>query len=100
MWSMSTRYDLEQAIMAIWSTCDDLKLFAEEYYDGKQIMTIDETFGHIDGIRGMLELRCRKAFDCYKRHEELDEYCTDPVKLKEREKLLGLLDPKKKGKKK
>jgi hypothetical protein len=39
-------------------------------------------------------------YDCYKSKFELDQYCTDPVKLKERETIFGLLDPKKKGKKK
>jgi hypothetical protein len=97
---MSMRYDLETAIMAVWTTCDDLKLFAERYYDGEKEMTVDETFGHIDGIRGLLELRMENLYDCYKRKFELDQYCTDPQKLAIREELLGLIDPKKKGKKK
>jgi hypothetical protein len=91
-----TRIDLETAIMAVWATCDDLKLFAEAYYDGERIMTLDETFGHIDGIRGLLELRMEKLYDTYKRKFELDQYCTDPEKLAAREKLFK----PKKGKKK
>jgi hypothetical protein len=98
---MSDRYDLEQAIMAVWATCDDLKLFTEEYYDGEAIMTIDETFNYVEGIRGLLELRMRKLYDLYKRQFELDQYCTDPEKLAAREKFISqLTKPKKESKKK
>jgi len=93
-------YDLEQAIMVVWATCDDLKLFAEEYYDGQTPMTVDETFNNVEGIRSILELRMRKLYDCYKRDKKLDQYCTDPEKLAAREQFISqLLTSKKKGKK-
>ena len=91
-----TRIDLEQAIMTVWATCDDLKLFSEAYYDGERIMTVDEAFNHMEGIRCMLELRMEKLYDTYKRKFELDQYCTDPEKLAAREALFK----SKKGKKK
>ena len=62
-----TSIDLETAIMAVWATCEDLKLFAEAYYDAERVMTVDETFGHLDGIRGLLELRMEKLYDTYNR---------------------------------
>ena len=101
----TSEFDLETAIMTVWATCDDLKLFAEAYYDGPREMTIDEAFGHIDGIRGLLELRMEKLYDTYKRKFELDQYCIDPVKLAEREKFLKTFKTeafttKKKGSKK
>ena len=65
-----TSIDLETAIMAVWATCEDLKLFAEAYYDAERVMTVDETFGHLDGIRGLLELRMEKLYDTYKRKFE------------------------------
>ncbi len=96
-----TSIDLETAIMAVWATCEDLKLFAEAYYDAERVMTVDETFGHLDGIRGLLELRMEKLYDTYKRKFELDQYCTDPEKLAAREDIFNLLgSKKKKGKKK
>jgi hypothetical protein len=95
-----THIDLEQAIMAVWATCDDLKLFSEAYYDGERIMTIDETFGHVEGIRGLLGLRMEKLYDTYKRKFELDQYCTDPEKLAKRDKLFDDIFKEKKGKKK
>ena len=96
-----TSIDLETAIMAVWATCEDLKLFAEAYYDAERVMTVDETFGHLDGIRGLLELRMEKLYDTYKRKFELDQYCTDPEKLVAREDIFNLLgSKKKKGKKK
>jgi hypothetical protein len=98
---MNTKIDLETAIMAVWATCDDLKLFSEAYYDGPREMTVDEAFGHIDGIRGLLELRMEKLFDTYKRKFELDQYCTDPEKLAARDNYFEkLVLNKKKGKKK
>ena len=97
-----TSIDLETAIMAVWATCEDLKLFSEAYYDGPREMTVDEAFGHIDGIRGLLELRMEKLYDTYKRKFELDQYCTDPERLARREDFFNLLEskPKKKGSKK
>jgi hypothetical protein len=98
----TTEFDLETAIMTVWATCEDLKLFSEAYYDGPREMTVDEAFGHIDGIRGLLELRMEKLYDTYKRKFELDQYCTDPERLARREDFFNLLEtkPKKKGSKK
>jgi hypothetical protein len=100
-----SKIDLEQAIMTVWSTADDLKLFSEAYYDGERVMTVDETFNHMEGIRCMLELRMEKLYDTYKRKFELDQYCTDPVKLAQREAFLNnfkteAFATKKKGSKK
>lgn len=94
-----TRIDLETAIMTVWATCDDLKLFAEAYYDAERVMTVDETFGHLDGIRGLLELRMEKLYDTYKRKFELDQYCTDPEKLEAREYFYNTMAAKPKKKK-
>ena len=101
----TTEFDLESAIMTVWATCDDLKLFSEAYYDGERIMTVDEAFNHMEGIRCMLELRMEKLYDTYKRKFELDQYCTDPVKLAERDKFFKTFKTeafttKKKGNKK
>jgi hypothetical protein len=96
-----TKIDLEQAIMTVWSTADDLKLFSEAYYDGERIMTVDEAFNHMEGIRCMLELRMEKLYDTYKRKFELDQYCTDPEKLAARDYFYNTMEIKlKKGKKK
>lgn len=102
---MNNSIDLEQAIMTVWSTADDLKLFSEAYYDGPREMTIDETYNHVAGIICMLELRMEKLYDTYKRKFEIDQYCTDPVKLAQREAFINNFktEPfttKKKGKKK
>ena len=101
---MNSRVDLEQAIMAVWSTVEDLKLFGEFYYDGPQEMTVDETFNHIEGICTMLDLRMQKLYDTYERKFELNQYCTDPVVLARREEFLNNVDEvfkaEKKGKKK
>lgn len=101
---MNNRIDLEQAIMAVWATHEDLKLFAEQYYDGPREMTVDETFNHIEGVRCIFELRMNKLWDTYERKFELNHYCTDPEKLAKREEFLSnaneLFKKEKKGKKK
>lgn len=100
---MSKRIDLESAVTLMYQTSDDLELFLQQYYDGPKIMTVDEVFGIVDGIRAMHLLRVEKLYDTYKQKFELDQYCTDPKKLAEREKfyeLMAFKPEKKKGKKK
>ena len=98
-----TYCDLEQAIYNAWQTMDDLKLFAEEYYDGPQEMTVDEAFNYMEGIRVIGELKFRKLMDMMCRVHELNEYCTDPEKLARRDEVFESvfnIPKKKKGSKK
>jgi len=93
---MNKFVDLEDAIMAVWTTNEDLKLFLEFYYDGPQEMTIDEAYNHLEGLRCVFNLRMEKLFDTYKRKFELDEYCEDPEILAVRQDLFNLYhEPKK-----
>ena len=86
---MNSRVDLETAIMAVWATNEDLKLFAEQYYDGPKEMTVDEAYNHIEGIRCMFDLRMNKLWEMYERKFELNQYCTNPEALAKREEFLG-----------
>lgn len=92
--------DLESPLTAMYQTSDDLELFLQQYYDGPKIMSMDEVFGIVDGIRLLHLMRLEKLYDTYKRKFELDEYCTDPKKLAAREELFGNIFKKKKGSKK
>ena len=55
------RFDLEQAIMACWSTTDDIKLIAEKSSD----MSEDELLNGLIGLERLHHLRCERAFDIF-----------------------------------
>jgi hypothetical protein len=94
---MSDRYDLEQAIMVAWQTADDIDLLFKHHGDAPRPMTEDEVGNALLGIKVLHDMRMEKLMDTYCRKFELDQYCTDPVKLAAREQLF---EPKKKGSKK
>ena len=94
---MNNQIDLESAIMTAWQTSDDLKLLYEHHGDHPRPMTEDEVANALWGIKVLHDMRMEKLMDTYTRKFELDQYCTDPEKLKAREQLFGT---KKKGNKK
>jgi hypothetical protein len=59
---MSARFDLEQQILQMWNTKDDLDLFLEAYLDGPKPMTEDEVYNVVYGIACMHDIKCDKAF--------------------------------------
>lgn len=91
---MNDRIDLESAIMVAWQTSDDLDLLYKHHGDHPIPMTEDEVSIAIWGIKVLNDMRMAKLMDTYCRKFELDQYCTDPVKLAAREQFF------KKGKKK
>jgi hypothetical protein len=98
-----TQYDLEDAIMTAWRTSDDLELFFKHHGDHPVPMTEDEVSNMIYGIKQLHDMRIEKLFTVFKQVFKLDEYCTDPKVLAERERVYKVLqevdEPKKKGKK-
>jgi hypothetical protein len=82
-----THIDLEDAIYLAWRTSDDLELFFKYHGDHPKPMTEDEVSNMIYGIQKLHDMRMEKLFDVFKKVHELDEYCTDPEKLANREKL-------------
>jgi hypothetical protein len=104
-----THFDLEDAIYKVWQTSDDLESFFKYHGDAEKPMTEDEVANTLLGIKQLHEMRCWQLLDMSARVFELNQYCTDPVKLAARESMLGeKLDflntakpvTKKKGKKK
>lgn len=94
---MNDKIDLETYIYVAWQTSEDLKLLYEHHGDHPVPMTEDDVANALWGIKVLHDMRMEKLFDMYTRKFELDQYCTDPVKLAAREQLFGT---KKKGKKK
>ena len=95
---MNNKIDLESDIMLAWQTSEDIDLLYKHHGDAPKPMTEDEVATALLGIKALHDMRMEKLMDTYCRKFELDQYCTDPVKLAEREKMFEII--KKKGKKK
>jgi len=97
---MSDRYDLEQAIMVAWQTADDIDLLYKHHGDHPVPMSEDDVANALWGIKVLHDMRMEKLMDTYCRKFELDQYCTDPVKLAARKQMFPDFPVKqKKGKK-
>ena len=56
------QFDLEQQIMAMWGTKEELELFLDAYMDGPAEMDEDEVHNIVYGIACMHNLKSDKAF--------------------------------------
>jgi len=90
-----TAYDLENAIMKAQQIEDDLQTFYKYHGDAKYPMTEDEVGNTILGLMMIAKMRFWELNDMHAHVFELNEYCTDPVKLEARENFFKV----KKGKK-
>jgi len=98
---MNDNVDLESAVMVAWQTSEDLDLLYKHHGDHPVPMTEDEVGNALWGIKILHDLRMEKLMDTYCRKFELNQYCTDPVKLAQREAFINNFTTKKKeGKKK
>jgi hypothetical protein len=59
------QFDLEQQIMAMWGTKEELELFLDYYMDGPKSMTEDEVHNLVYGIACMHNLKSDKAFSTF-----------------------------------
>ena len=96
---MNPHIDLESAIMLAWQTSEDIDLLYKHHGDHPVPMTEDDVANALWGIKVLHDMRMEKLMDTYCRKFELDQYCTDPVKLAAREAMLPDFPIKKKGKK-
>jgi hypothetical protein len=69
-----TRFDLEQDIMQLYNTSEDLDLFLKAYIDGETPMTEDHVWNIVYGIKCMQVLRADKVLDGMARVFKLDQY--------------------------
>lgn len=78
------RFELEQDIMRLYSICEDIDLFLQQHIDGPRPFTEDEVWNILYGLKCMHELRINRVNEGLNKVLELNEYCTDPKKLKNR----------------
>jgi hypothetical protein len=103
-----THYDLEDAINKVWQTTDDIDTLFKYHGDAEKPMTEDEVANALLGIKSLHDMRCWYLMDMLARVFQLNQYCTDPVKLAARETASSDIEAyfntefpvKKKGKKK
>jgi hypothetical protein len=69
-----TQSDIDQAILQVWGTTEDLDMLIARYMDAPEKMTEDELANALEGIKQMIELRCWHLRDVYKKYFQLDEY--------------------------
>ena len=81
------RFELEQDIMKLYNICQDIDLFLQNHIDGPRPYTEDEVWNILYGLRCMHELRIDRVNEGVNKVLELNEYCKDPVKLKNRKKI-------------
>ena len=84
---MNPQIDLESAIMVAWQTSEDIELLYRHHGDAPMPMTEDEVANALLGIKILHDMRCENLMDTYCKKMELNQYCTDPVKLAAREKV-------------
>lgn len=59
------RFDLEQAIMAAWGTCEDLDLIFRRFYEWHEDMSVDDLANLIIGIKELHQIRCQRVWDIF-----------------------------------
>lgn len=59
------RFDLEEAIMAVWSTQEDIQIVFEKFYDKHESMTADDMANLLLGLKALHTARCEKLWDIF-----------------------------------
>ncbi|NBT57427.1 hypothetical protein EBT16_01455 [bacterium] len=58
-----TRFELEEAIMACWHTCEDVKLLSSKVLEGE--MSEDDISNTLIGIEKLHDMRCERVFGIF-----------------------------------
>jgi hypothetical protein len=58
-------HDLEDEIMKVWATVDDVKTLHWAFLDRREQMSEDEVSNALLGIEALMQLRCEKLFEVY-----------------------------------
>jgi len=81
---INLQFDLEQQILSMWGTKEELDIFLEAYMDGPKPMTEDEVHNIVYGVACMHDLKSDKAFRTFENllkayKEEREEASTQQV---------------------
>ena len=84
--------NLEDAVMNMYATQDELQLLLRFFGDYKDPMNEDEVLNTLIGIIELNKMRCLILEDEYNKKFELNEYCKDVNALKLRQQFFGRMD--------
>ncbi len=74
------RFDLEQAIMELWHTSEDINTLYESYYDGRERWTEDRMANALLGLSELVNARGDKCFHVFEQVFKLNVYADEDVK--------------------
>jgi hypothetical protein len=59
------RFDLEQALLVLWGSAEDVMLFFEHYYEHHESMSADDVANTLLGLHQLIHMRGQKAFNIF-----------------------------------
>jgi hypothetical protein len=62
-----TRFDLEDAIMRLWGSDQDVETLFKYYYDRQGEVDVEEMANALLGIKQMIQIRGELAFELFER---------------------------------
>lgn len=62
---ISNRFKLEEAIMHVWSTSEDLETLLRQYMDAEEPPSEDEMANALIGIRTLHTMKCDQLFSLF-----------------------------------
>lgn len=71
---MTDRFDLEQDILRLHNTSEDLREFCAAIIEGRTDCTPDNVWNHLYGLSLFLDLNIDKTFETFKKVHKLDGY--------------------------
>lgn len=77
---MKDRFDLENDIMALYSSAEDLKTVTQMMYDSDFIYDADRTWNTLYGLAEVIEAKVGKAMDTFSQVFKLDQYAPQEIK--------------------
>jgi hypothetical protein len=60
-----TTLELEEALMRLWSTAEDVETLFKYFYERHEDMTVDEMANALLGIQQMIQMRSELAFELF-----------------------------------
>jgi hypothetical protein len=72
--AIKDKYDVENGIQSIRNTIDDLDSFIDMYVDSPTVLTEDEVWNYLEGIKSVLTLRVEQLWNAHIQREHLDGY--------------------------
>ena len=72
--AIKDQHDVENGIQSIRNTIDDIDAFIDMYVDSPKVLTEDEVWNYLEGIKSVLTLRVEQLWNAHIQREHLDGY--------------------------